>query len=412
MVLLFHAAVATLGVLVQGVVRFVYTTWIGNTSDVISEVSAVLSLAVYFSLFWPAGAGVASTRFIPGAALGGPALGGVMRLLKRSFWLASAAGAAVSYPIGLYFTGSHASAAASALLVLTYGAYTFTRGTLLGHARANRAAAFDVVAAAVSFGVLLAVTSGGAHWALLLPLSAGYAVFAVLAWPRETGAPLPAAERREVLSYTGYAIFGLVAAGGLLPAVMLFVQTFDVKAKADLFAAALTLATPANMLAQSLNQVLVQYFSGKPRGQAAETRRQAVVLFFLSVVGFAAIFGLMIVLAPWLMDLVFPGRYEGGTATLQLLLAVVAVSSLTSVPGAYLMATGRQRAFSVASFCATMAGIVTMALLSPAHGLGGAIAGFAVGACAAAASVAVLAYLPRTRAGRAAATAEPRGRVE
>ena len=62
MVLLYHALVATLGVLVQGVVRFAYTTWIGNTSDVISEVSAVLSLAVYFSLFWPAGAGGNTAR--------------------------------------------------------------------------------------------------------------------------------------------------------------------------------------------------------------------------------------------------------------------------------------------------------------------------------------------------------------
>ncbi|MCC3267158.1 lipopolysaccharide biosynthesis protein [Arthrobacter gengyunqii] len=394
-VLLYHALVATLGVLVQGVVRFAYTTWIGNTSDVISEVSAVLSLAVYFSLFWPAGAGLAAMRFLPAASIGGPSAGGVMRLLRKSFWVASAAAALVSYPISYYFTGDAAAAAASSFLVVSYGAYTFTRGTLLGHARATQASLLDLVSAAVSFGVLLFVTTSGAHWALLLPLGVGYTVYAVLAWPRETGQRLAASERSQVLSYTGYAIFGLIAAGGLLPAVMLFVQTFDVKAKADLFAAALTLATPANMLAQSLNQVLVQYFSGRAQESARETRKQAVGFFILSVVGFAAIFGALIAMAPWLMDLVFPGRYGGGVATLQVLLAVVAVSSLTAVPGAYLMATGRHRAFSVASFCATVAGIASMAFLAPAWGLEGAIAGFAVGAVASAASVAVLAYMAK-----------------
>lgn len=393
MVLLYHALVATLGVLVQGVVRFVYTTWIGNTSDVISEVSAVLSLAVYFSLFWPAGAGLAAMRFLPAASIGGPAAGGVMRLLRKSFWVASAAAALIAYPISYYFTGDAAAASASAFLVVSYGAYTFTRGALIGQARATHASILDLVSAAVSFGVLLAVTTSGAHWALLLPLGVGYTLYGILAWPRETGAKLAASERKQILSYTGYAIFGLVAAGGLLPAVMLFVQTFDVKAKADLFAAALTMATPANMLAQSLNQVLVQYFSGRVRDNARETRRQAVGFFLLSVVGFAAIFGGLIVLAPWLMELVFPGRYEGGVLTLQVLLAVVAVSSLTSVPGAYMMAVGRHRAYSVASFCATVAGIAAMAILAPARGLEGAIAGFALGAVASAVSVAVLAYL-------------------
>ena len=393
MVLFYHALVATLGVLVQGAVRFVYTTWIGNTSDVISEVSAVLSLAVYFSLFWPTGAGIAAMRFIPAASLGGPSAGGVLRLLRKSFWVASAAAALVSYPISYYFTGDAAAAAASTFLVVSYGAYSFTRGTLLGHAQATRASLLDLVSAAVSFGVLLAVTTSGAHWLLLLPLGVGYTIYGVLAWPRETAQRLSADEHRQVLGYTGYAIFGLIAAGGLLPAVMLFVQSFDVKAKADLFAAALTLATPANMLAQSLNQVLVQYFSGRSQETARETRRQALGFFGLSVVGFTAIFGGLIALAPWLMEVVFPGRYEGGVATLQVLLAVVAVSSLTAVPGAYMMATGRHRTYSIASFCATVSGIAAMAVFAPVWGLEGAIAGFAVGAVASAGSVAALAYL-------------------
>lgn len=393
MVLLYHALVATMGVLVQGAVRFVYTTWIGNTSDVLAEVSAVLSLAVYFSLFWPAGAGVAAMRFIPAAKLGGPPLGGVMQLLRQSFWVASAVAAAVSFPISYHFTGDVAAAAAATLLVITYGAYTFTRGALLGKGRATKASVFDVVSAAVAFGVLLAVTSGSAPWALLLPLSIGYGLYGLLAWPRERGKALEAHQRRQVLSFTGYAIFGLVAAGGLLPAVMLFVQTFDAKEKADLFAAALTLATPANMLAQSLNQVLVQYFSGRAAAHALETRQQAIVIFGLSVFGFAAVFGALIVLAPWLMGVIFPGRYQDGVLTLQILLAVVSVSSLTAVPGAYLMASGRHRVYSIASFCATAIGIVAMAVLAPAQGLEGAIAGFAIGASVAAVSVASFAFL-------------------
>lgn len=395
MVLLYHALVATLGVLVQGVVRFAYTTWIGNTSSVLAEVSAVLSLAVYFSLFWSAGAGVAAMRFIPAAQHGGPAQGGVLRLLRRSFWVASALAAVISFPLSYYFTGDIASAAAGTLLVVSYGAYTFSRGTLLGFGRATRATVLDIVSAAVAFGVLLAVTSGGAHWALLLPLSVGYGLYGFMAWPRQSGDPLPAHQRKQVLSFTGYAIFGLVAAGGLLPAVMLFVQAFDVKEKADLFAAALTLATPANMLAQSLNQVLVQYFSGRFGADPRQTHRQAAIIFGLSVIGFVVIFGVLIVLAPWLMSIVFPGRYEGGVPTLQLLLAIVAVSSLTSVPGAYLMASGRHRAYSVASFCATVSGVAAMAFLAPAHGLGGAIAGFAAGSVLSAASVTVLAFLVR-----------------
>lgn len=73
------------------------------------------------------------------------------------------------------------------------------------------------------------------------------------------------------------------------------------------------------------------------------------------------------------------------------------------MPGAYLMGTGRHRAFPVASFCPTVAGIASMAFLAPAWGLAGAIAGFAVGAVASAASVAVLAYLAKPLSRPAAA---------
>lgn len=371
-----RTALITLGMGVQGIARLGYTVVIGRFagSGDLGDTSALLSVAVYLSLVLPAGLGVAASRYLPIGELSG----GALRILNRWFWVSSTVLAAIAFPISFGITGDPWLSLSAVVLVWSYNAYVYTRGVLMGEDRIVRATVADTIAAFVAITALVLVLTAQVSWALLLPLALGYAVFAFLGRPVSEPGEASPQQRATIARFVRDSTIGAMATGGLLPATMVFVRAFDTPHIADLFAAALSLATPASMVSQALNQVLIPHFARLNRDPAA-LQASSRKLTAATIALFAVVFGLIIWLAPVILSVIYGDKYADGALPLRALLAIVFFISATCAPSAYLVAAGRQRAFATIWLVAFIVGTLTMVIASPALAMWGALLGFAVG---------------------------------
>lgn len=188
------------------------------------------------------------------------------------------------------------------------------------------------------------------------------------------------------------ATIGALATGGLLPATMVFVRAFDTPLQADLFAAALSLATPANMISQALNQVLIPHFA-KLHLDPALMRQSHRRMVIATTAAFVVIFAAIIALSPFILSIFYPQKFVDGAGAMQALLVVVFFISTTCASAAYLVSAGRQKAFALIWLTALIAGTVVMAVFSPLYGMWGALLGFAVGGVGGSVAVIIAAFL-------------------
>jgi O-antigen/teichoic acid export membrane protein len=362
---------------IQGLVRFIYTLIIGRVlgPEALGETVALLSAAVYLSLMLPAGLGVAASRFLPLPETGGSAI----RQLTLWFWIASIILSVISIPLSYWLVGDVAAALTCAVLVLTYNAYVFRRGALLGENRVLRVTIADFISSLIAITVLVAVLLGGANWGLLLPLSAGYAIFALVAQPSTKPSSVSRSQRIEFARFVAAATIGSLATGGLLPATIIFVRAFDAPLQAGLFAAALSLATPAALLSQALNQIFVPHFA-RLENAPNEARASLLKLLAATTAMFFLIFVLLIWLSPLILRFLYGNLYIDGAEAMRALLVVVFFISATSAPAAYLVATGWQNRYAVIWVVSFLMGTAAMFILSPSMEMWGAIIGLAIGA--------------------------------
>ena len=371
-----RAAISTLGMAAQGAARFVYTLAIGRFAgpELLGETSALLAVAVFVSLFWPAPAGLAASRFLPLPDIAGPA----MTVLRRSL-LPAVTIIAIIAGIAAWLLGSEIAAILGCVAVtIGYAGYVFVRGVLIGEDRINRAALTDTITAAIGIAVLVLVLFANLHWALLLPLALSYALFAVLSWPRQAGTPTQA-QRTEVRVFTRDSAIANVATGGLLPAVSTLILAFDTPYVAGLFAAGLSLATPANQISQALTQVLVPQFSRMHVQATGDARSMLRRLLMLSFVGFGVIYGALIALSPWILELFYGSDYVAGALSMQLIMAGVCAMSIIAAPLAFLQATGHQRINATIWAVSLGLALVVMVSAGPFFGQSGVLAGFLLG---------------------------------
>lgn len=376
--ILSRTALATIGMAVQGLARFTYTLAIGRVAgpDALGDTSALLSVAVYLSLVLPAGLGIAASRYLPDPQWAAAAA----RQLRKWFWASSTVLAIIAIPISWWISQDLIAALCCAVLVFGYNSYVFTRGALMGEDRILRSTIADTVSSLIAITALLGVLWFEFNAFLLLPLAAGYLLFAAVSLPKTEAAatPLTKTQRQTLALFLRDATVGGLATGGLLPATMVFVRAFDSPEQAGLFAAALSLATPASLLSQAVNQVLVPHFT-RLRDAPEQLRRMFFKMLLGSTGVFLAIFIPLVWLAPFILTQLYGSRYADGTEAMQVLLIIVCLISLTCAPSAYLMAANRQRAFATIWLIAFLAGTITMALTAPSFGMQGALLGFALG---------------------------------
>lgn len=381
--LILHAGLSTAGVLVQGLSRFAVTALIGNVMGpaALAHVSAWLSLALILSLLWPTGAGNAASSFLSGALARGENPSTALAVIQRSFWWSCLVMVGIGVPVAVLALGANwVDAISVAALIVTYSAYIFLRGVQVGLGRILDTSLWDVISAAVTTVLLLVVLGFEASSLLLWPITLGYAVFCarMLATAHRGHQHLetvPLAERSEIWHVIRWNSVGVLASNGLIQFSMLFVfaavpKTAAGLIAAGLYAAAMSLATPASMLSQAITQVLLARFAAWQQADPLEARRNFFrVLAALSGL-LAVIFAIVAVASGLILDIIYGQEYAGAVPIMQILLAAVFAFSITIVIGAYLITTGQTSHATKAALLGLVVGLATMVL--------GALAGWSV----------------------------------
>ncbi|HET7398051.1 MAG TPA: hypothetical protein VFJ94_05970 [Intrasporangium sp.] len=329
-----QVALSTTGMVLAGVVRFAYSVLIGLVLGnlAVGEVNSGISLALFVSLLYPSATAMAVTKFLARARGAGhlDEARTVTGYLLRVTYLTAAllAGATLVVTPGLLHLG-WGEAVGVAALVLANSGYLFARSLLFGAGRVTRATVWDLATTVLSLALLGAVLVGRLSSLLLVPLTAGYAVYALANLPRGARGRPPSALRAEMLAFVHISLLNSLATSGVLQLAMVAAQHWD-RPQAGSFAAAIALATPASLVSRSISSVLFPTLAtAHGRGDAEGARRQVDVLTRSLLVISLGIFGTLMVLSPLLIRVFFPKPEFASAATvLPILLAAVMVQNM------------------------------------------------------------------------------------
>jgi O-antigen/teichoic acid export membrane protein len=375
-----HSALfSTGGIIVQGVVRLVFTVAIGRAFGAanLGPISALLSLAIFAALFWPTAIGNTASRFLALAARQQVSDSHVLRSLKRTFWLSCVVLALAAIPTGLALGADLISSVFGGWLVASYAGYAFVRGTTLGRLQATRVGLWDAISALATAVALLAILLQPLSSIALIPMCVGYTIFSIALWPRAR----PGEREHPTLGMMSFARWNVaagLATNGLLQLVMLAAQVYEPGHPAGLFAAAFSLATPASMLGQAASQVIIPHFAKEITGAPLRSPGAAKLMLGFSTLALV-LFGALALVAPWLVPLLYGAAFVASVPFLQLLLIGVFVFTVALIPSALMLASGHSRAVALASAAGFVLGLAVILLLGPSSGVYAGIWGFYAG---------------------------------
>ncbi|MBN8883428.1 MAG: hypothetical protein J0H73_14075 [Salana multivorans] len=392
------AALSTGGLLIQGLGRFGYTTIVARVfgPDRFGTVNTLLSLAIIASLLWPTALGNVAGSLLAADRANGRPTSGTLSGLWRSFWLSLlpiGSGFALIAMLGL--DASLADTAQFLLLTCTWSAYIMVRGIRMGLGQVSAAALWDLIATGASLTIVALVVVTDTPSVALLPLSVGYAAFAVagfLSARRQDGrtAEHPGRQATGTVAWNSVA---LLASNGLIQFTMVFTYASATAMAAGEFAAAIAIATPASMLAQAVSQVLIprltQWYQMDPAEAVGRTRRTLLAVSALLTVAFAAV----ALLTPLAIRVVYTSRYDGAVGYVLALLVGVLLFSIATVASTVLLVTGRAHQSAMLMVASAVVGVATMVVTSRTLEAGYAAAtGLAVGTALSAGMHLVLAW--------------------
>jgi len=370
-----QAAFTLSGTLAQGLARIAIPILVGRFADPesLAHVSLALSVCVLLSMVWPTPAGTAASRY---AVDDSPRSRRALQTLRSSTAIALAVVAVASFGIVLGLTASVGLAFLAALVTVTYSAYFFTRGVFLGRFRARKLAVWEIVGALVAVvGALLSLLAG-AWIGALVALAVGYLLIAVAGWPwsRSDGQPID----RSVLSFTAHNAVANAASNGMVQLAMVVAFAVSGSIEAALFAAAFSLATPASLFGQAINQVLIPHLAEDARTKQPDGR--ALTIAGLKLVGLTAVpFALVFVLSPLVLPIVYGARYDGAVPLLQTLVVAMFFFTIALYPAAALTAWGHARQLVIANVTGLIVGVAAMVVLGISGGAGGTAFGLVLG---------------------------------
>jgi O-antigen/teichoic acid export membrane protein len=379
-------ALTVLAVFVQGLSRFGYSILVGRLlgKEVLAEVNLAISLAMLLVLLWPQASGTAAAKFIA-MARGRQDREGQAATAAFTAASASAAMAVLGASAGLYAAFvlglSWPHAVSAGLLVLSLSAYNFVRGVRTGNNQFVTTTMWDTISSFLSLTLLLLVLLAGWHWALLLPMVLGYAVYALPAWPRRTGARLDPALRREILVFTAWGSAHTLAAGGLMQLSVVLGEGMGSRAELGLYTAAVSLATPASMLSGAMLTALSPSVARMyAAGDTAGLTRQVDLILRTMVTVFLPVFGVGVLWAEPVLHVVYG---EGFLAAEPLLVLLFFAVSATSFNAANARLNGTEpwgiRVLAVSNGVGLVLGVAAMFALGPRLGITAAAIGYLVG---------------------------------
>jgi len=327
-------AFGMLGTISQGLVRFLYSVLIGRFLGpiVLANVNSGISLALLLSLLWPTSSGQAATRYVAefrGAEKLEQARAVATYLGRRV--LVSGVLLALVTVLASYFIlhlGLWTSIGSGALL-LGFAGWSYARGVQYGAGLIVRASLWDTAGSLLAIVLLLGVLFFRAEPLLLLPLSIGYGAYAVICWPRRSGEPLAKEVRATVNKFVTYGVLGTLSSTGMLQLAMIWANFVGTKVDTGHFAAALSLATPATMVARTFSQVLFPSMAeATGRNDAASLRRQTDVATRGMFIVMTGVFGTLALASPLVMLVLYGPSFSEADTLLAILLVAVLFTTL------------------------------------------------------------------------------------
>jgi peptidoglycan biosynthesis protein MviN/MurJ (putative lipid II flippase) len=188
--------------------------------------------------------------------------------------------------------------------------------------------------------------------------------------------------RREIDHFVLFGVAGAVAVTGFLQLSMVVARLADTDAQAGQYAAALSLATPASLLAGSMSLVLFPAMAEAwGRGDREGFRRQGDHAMRLLVLLMVAVFGALVLVSRPLVRVVYGADYAHAADLLPwLLFAVLAIS--VGVGAVTSLTTRSQRGValsSAASAVGLVVGGLVWAVVAPGEGVRGVAVGYLIG---------------------------------
>jgi O-antigen/teichoic acid export membrane protein len=383
-----RAVLGTVGVAVQGLVRFLTSLLVGRIAgdSTLGVVQIAISTALLLSLLWPTTAGSAASKFVARARGAGDPVQAyaVAAHLRRRTAQAALLLAVVSVPVWLVIRhGRLTDGLCVAALLLGYSGYSFTRGLQFGAGQVPRATFWDVSSGALGIAALLvALLLGARGGVLLLPLAASYGLYTLAGWPWGARGTLPTALRREIDGFVAIGVAGTLASTGFLQLSVIVAGLVDTDAHVGQYAAALALATPASLLAGSLSLTLFpsmaeawgrRDFAGFRRQTDQATR--ALVLVMVTTLGGIAVGSRFIVAIVW-------GDEFTQAADLLPVLLLAVLGTTLGVASVNALSTRSQRGMVVASgasLAGMVVGVTVWGMLARDHGVMGVAIGYLAG---------------------------------
>lgn len=359
-----RTALGTIGVGVQGLLRFLVSLFVGHIGgpSVLGVVQSAVSTALLLALLWPTTTGSAASKFIArarGAGDHGEVRSVGAHLSKRTRQAAILL-AAASIPIWIAVDGGDVGGGLCvAALLLGYAGYSFTRGLQFGAGQIPRATMWDLTSAGLGLvGVLIALVLGARGATLLLPLALSYGIYAFAGWPWGAhGRPSPDL-RREMDGFVAIGVAGTIASTGLLQLSVIVARLIDTKANVGQYSAAFNLATPASLLAGALSLALFPSMAEAwGRGDRAGFRAQTDQATRALVVTMVTMLGGIAVASRFIVAVIWGTRYSAAADLLPILVAAVLATTL-GVASVNALSTRSQRGMAIAS-ASSLAGLLT-----------------------------------------------------
>lgn len=395
-----RGGLAFLGVVLQGLVRFLASFLVGRWTSPASlaVVSSGLSLANVLALTWPTSTGGAASRFVARARgegeRGDPEA--VARFLGVRTLQAMGVLALAAIPSWILLGGSWADSFIIAALVVGYSGYAFTRGVHFGAGQATRQVKWDLLTSSCGIaGVVTILALDQSPILVLLSLAVAYGIYTLACWPWGVRGRLGRSLRRELDAFVAWASVGTLASAGLVQFAMLVAVAVAGHEEAGLFAAAMVLAAPAAMVANSMSTVLLPSMSeafGKRDHERVDAQLDRSTRLFSVVV--VCIFGFLVVGSRPLVGIVWGDQYSETAMLIPLLLVPGMLRSLAAPSqGAISTTSSRGVVFSsLASIAGLCAGSALWLVMPQKWGVMGVAVGFALGTTLIATSIFVKAW--------------------
>lgn len=404
--LVYKTALSVVTIATSGLVRLVFSLLIGRVFDklVLGHVNVIVSAAVFATLLCSPGLGQSvarqmATRGLTAADPAGRSLLVRATALHHALCVVVAIGVGVLAPVDV---GTEQILAIA--LTIAYGCYTYYKAVLYGVDLVRRYAALELTWDALFLVSLVVVVISGAQPWLLAPMVVVYGGFSIGAHramlPRRRAAELvpslagsaadapgatpapgvtpsaadaaglrpgpgdpgqagaePAGHAREERPWWraigGFALvttLGTASSAGFLQLSQIFAMRAGGEHGAGLFAAALSLVTPAYLLPRAISVVLFPAMArAAGRADSARVRLQLKVGTEVLAAALLPFFALAGVLATAVLTLAYGRGFADGGETLAIMVwatwvsvaSVPAVNALSSDPGrAYLVPAG------------------------------------------------------------------------